>query len=120
VPVVSISDAQRTPLPHAGWVGTVHHGMPTTLLRPGTGRGGYLAFLIVPTIVGGILSNNIEHGENFRLMAFAAVPIHTAEALYPVSPDPGDPSNTAWVLVWLGLIAVSALVLVWRFWGEEA
>ena len=82
--------------------------------------GGYLAFLIVPTIVGGILSNNIEHGENFRLMAFAAVPIYTAEALYPVSPDPGDPSNTAWVLVWLGLIAVSALVLVWRFRGEEA
>jgi ABC-2 type transport system permease protein len=82
--------------------------------------GGYLAFLIVPTIVGGILSNNIDHGQNFRLMAFAAVPIHTAEALYPVSPDPGDPSNTAWVLVWLGLIAVSALVLVWRFRGDEA
>lgn len=82
--------------------------------------GGYLALLIVPTIVGGILSNNIEHGENFRLMAFAAVPIHTAEALYPVSPDPGDPSNSAWVLVWLGLIAVSALVLVWRFRGDES
>ena len=81
--------------------------------------GGYLAFLIVPTIVGGILSNNIEHGENFRLMAFAAVPIHTAEALYPVSPDPGDPSNSAWVLVWLVLIALSALVLAWRFRGTR-
>ena len=82
--------------------------------------GGYLAFLIVPTIVGGILSNNIEHGDNFRLIAFAAVPIHTAEALYPVSPDPGDPSNTAWVLSWLVLIALSALVLVWRFRGDES
>jgi glycosyltransferase involved in cell wall biosynthesis len=45
VPVVSISDAQRAPLPHARWVGTVHHGLPPTLYRPGSGRGGYLAFL---------------------------------------------------------------------------
>jgi glycosyltransferase involved in cell wall biosynthesis len=43
--VVSISDAQRTPLPHARWVGTVHHGLPLTLYRPGAGTGGYLAFL---------------------------------------------------------------------------
>ena len=45
IPVVSISDAQRAPLPHARWVGTVHHGLPPRLYRPGTGRGGYLAFL---------------------------------------------------------------------------
>ena len=82
--------------------------------------GGYLAFLIVPTIVGGILSNNIEHGDNFRLIAFAAVPIHVAESLYPVTPDVRDPSNTAWVTSWLALIAVSALVLVWRFRGDES
>jgi len=45
IPVISISDAQRAPLPHARWVGTVHHGLPPQLYRPGTGRGGYLAFL---------------------------------------------------------------------------
>jgi glycosyltransferase involved in cell wall biosynthesis len=27
-PVVSISDAQRQPLPHANWCATVHHGLP--------------------------------------------------------------------------------------------
>jgi ABC-2 type transport system permease protein len=81
--------------------------------------GGYLAFLIVPTIVGGILSDNIQNGENLRLMAFAAVPIHTAESLYPVTQDIGEPSNTAWVATWLGLLAISALVLVWRFRGDE-
>ncbi len=43
--VVSISDAQRAPLPHARWVGTVHHGLPTTLYHPGSGSGGYLAFV---------------------------------------------------------------------------
>ena len=28
IPVVSISDAQRDPLPEARWVATVHHGLP--------------------------------------------------------------------------------------------
>ena len=33
MPVVSISDAQRSPLPHARWLGTVYHGMPLSALR---------------------------------------------------------------------------------------
>ena len=45
VPVVSISDAQRTPLPEAHYIATVPHGLPEQLLLPGSGRGGYLAFL---------------------------------------------------------------------------
>ncbi len=44
-PVVSISDAQRAPVPFANWLGTVYHGLPPDLLRPGSGSGGYLAFL---------------------------------------------------------------------------
>ena len=45
VPVVSISDAQRAPLPQARYIGTVPHGLPDRLLLPGSGAGGYLAFL---------------------------------------------------------------------------
>jgi glycosyltransferase involved in cell wall biosynthesis len=45
VPVVSISDAQRSPLASARWAATVHHGLPPDLLRPGPGAGAYLAFL---------------------------------------------------------------------------
>ncbi|HIJ62457.1 MAG TPA: glycosyltransferase family 4 protein [Rhodospirillaceae bacterium] len=45
VPVSSISHHQRRPLPGIGWLGTVHHGLPETLLRPGRGNGGYFAFL---------------------------------------------------------------------------
>ena len=45
VPVVSISDAQRAPLPQAHYIGTVPHGLPENLLLPGSGSGGYLAFL---------------------------------------------------------------------------
>ena len=31
VPLVSISDAQRLPVPDANWLGTVYHGLPTDL-----------------------------------------------------------------------------------------
>ena len=45
VPVVSISDAQRSPLPDAGWVATVHHGLPPGLFSLCRTSGTYLAFL---------------------------------------------------------------------------
>jgi glycosyltransferase involved in cell wall biosynthesis len=45
VPVISISDAQRRPVPHAGWVRTIHHGMPERLLTPRPVEPTYLAFL---------------------------------------------------------------------------
>jgi glycosyltransferase involved in cell wall biosynthesis len=45
MPVVSISDAQRDPLPWANWQGTVHHGLPEDQLSIREGKGEYLAFL---------------------------------------------------------------------------
>jgi glycosyltransferase involved in cell wall biosynthesis len=46
MPLVSISDAQRQPVPTAGFVKTVHHGIPADLHRPTLNpSGGYLAFL---------------------------------------------------------------------------
>jgi glycosyltransferase involved in cell wall biosynthesis len=42
--VVSISDAQRAPLPHANWQGTVYHGLPDLYSFHPTG-GAYLAYL---------------------------------------------------------------------------
>jgi glycosyltransferase involved in cell wall biosynthesis len=46
MPLVSISNAQRAPIPSANFVDTVYHGLPRNLLVP-TLRpsGGYLAFL---------------------------------------------------------------------------
>ena len=44
-PLISISDSQRRPVPHAGWVRTVHHGLPERLLMPQPTRPSYLAFL---------------------------------------------------------------------------
>ena len=45
VPVVSISDSQRRPLPQANFVRTVLHGLPENLLTPTPGPRDYLAFL---------------------------------------------------------------------------
>jgi len=44
-PLVSISDAQRAPMPFADWQGTVYHGLPPGLLSFHPRPGSYLAFL---------------------------------------------------------------------------
>ncbi|MGI4902155.1 MAG: glycosyltransferase family 4 protein, partial [Janthinobacterium lividum] len=45
VPVVSISNAQRLPLPHANWLRTIYHGLPENLYSPRAIAPGYLAFI---------------------------------------------------------------------------
>jgi glycosyltransferase involved in cell wall biosynthesis len=43
--LVSISDAQRAPLPHARWLATVYHGLPDALFAPRAEREDYLTFV---------------------------------------------------------------------------
>ena len=47
MPLVSISDHQRLPMPPVRWVGTIHHGLPPDLYRfsPTPDPDPYLAFL---------------------------------------------------------------------------
>ncbi len=46
MPLVSISNAQRRPVPNANFVATIHHGLPKHLYEPiFKPRGGYLAFI---------------------------------------------------------------------------
>jgi glycosyltransferase involved in cell wall biosynthesis len=45
MPLVSISDAQRLPLPRVNWLATVHHGLPTNLYTFYEGPGQYLCFI---------------------------------------------------------------------------
>ncbi|MGH7581806.1 MAG: glycosyltransferase family 4 protein [Gemmatimonadales bacterium] len=45
MPVVSISDAQRAPLPWLNWQGTVYHGLPVSKLHLHETPGRYLAFI---------------------------------------------------------------------------
>jgi glycosyltransferase involved in cell wall biosynthesis len=45
MPLVSISNAQRSPVPDANYVATIYHGVPQALSLQRNPRGGYLAFL---------------------------------------------------------------------------
>ena len=45
IPIVSISNAQRRPIPKANWIATVPHGLPADLLQPQPLQPRYLAFL---------------------------------------------------------------------------
>jgi glycosyltransferase involved in cell wall biosynthesis len=45
VPMISISNAQRRPVPGASWIRTIHHGLPERLLTPQPVRAAYFAFL---------------------------------------------------------------------------
>ena len=44
-PLISISNAQRHPLPWANWEATVYHGLPKGMLQFQPNQGNYLAFL---------------------------------------------------------------------------
>jgi glycosyltransferase involved in cell wall biosynthesis len=71
VPVVSISESQRGPLPQANYVATVPHGLPQDLLAKGAGRGGYLAFL-------GRISPEKAADAAIRIAAQAGMPLKIA------------------------------------------
>ncbi len=43
--MISISNAQRRPVPQANWLRTIHHGLPENLLTPQPCKPGYLAVL---------------------------------------------------------------------------
>jgi len=45
MPVISISNAQRAPLPWANWQATVYHGIPADLYQFRAQPGSYLAFV---------------------------------------------------------------------------
>jgi glycosyltransferase involved in cell wall biosynthesis len=45
LPVISISDSQRRPIPQANWIRTIYHGLPRELLMPISATQSYFAFL---------------------------------------------------------------------------
>jgi glycosyltransferase involved in cell wall biosynthesis len=72
MPLVSISHDQRSPLAHANFVATVHHGIPADLHRPVLApRGNYLAFL-------GRISPEKRPDRAIRIARRAGVPLKIA------------------------------------------
>jgi glycosyltransferase involved in cell wall biosynthesis len=76
VPLVSISDDQRRPMPRANWRGTVYHGLPRDLHTFGEGSGDYLAFL-------GRVSPEKGLDRAIAIARQAGVPLKVAAKVYP-------------------------------------
>ena len=71
MPLVSISNDQRKPLPHVNFVATIHHGIPPDLHRPSFEPGSYLAFL-------GRISPEKRPDRAIRIARAAGIPLKIA------------------------------------------
>ena len=80
MPLVSISNDQRKPIPHANFVATIHHGIPVDLHRPSVERGSYLAFL-------GRISPEKRPDRAIRIARAAGVPLKIAAKVDKVDED---------------------------------
>jgi len=80
MPLVSISQDQREPMPPVNWAGTVYHGIPADLYRPSFGDGGYLAFL-------GRISPEKQPDEAIRIAIRAGIPLKIAAKVDRVDID---------------------------------
>jgi glycosyltransferase involved in cell wall biosynthesis len=80
MPLISISDDQRKPLPHANFVATIHHGIPIDLHRPSFDRGRYLAFL-------GRISPEKRPDRAIRIARAAGIPLKIAAKVDKVDED---------------------------------
>jgi glycosyltransferase involved in cell wall biosynthesis len=80
MPLVSISDDQRKPLPRAHFVATVQHGLPADLHLPSFGRGPYLAFL-------GRISPEKRPDRAIRIARAAGLPLKIAAKVDQVDGD---------------------------------
>ncbi len=107
----------------AGLVIAVFYALVGLAISSLTGRrafavGGYLAFLVIPTIVGGVLGHALNE-RYVRLLAFAAAPIQTARGLYPGYTDRGHISVAVWAATSVELMVVAIVVLAVRYGRDE-
>jgi glycosyltransferase involved in cell wall biosynthesis len=75
--LISISDAQRIPMPWANWIGTVYHGLPEDLYTPRERRGDYLAFL-------GRVSPEKGLAHAIRIAKSTSMPLRVAAKVDPI------------------------------------
>jgi glycosyltransferase involved in cell wall biosynthesis len=80
MPLVSISNDQRKPLPHANFIATIHHGIPADLHRPSFEQGSYLAFL-------GRISPEKRPDRAIRIARAAGIPLKIAAKVDKVDED---------------------------------
>ena len=80
MPLASISNDQRKPLPHANFVATIQHGIPVDLHRPSFDPGAYLGFL-------GRISPEKRPDRAIRIARAAGIPLKIAAKVDKVDED---------------------------------
>jgi glycosyltransferase involved in cell wall biosynthesis len=80
MPLVSVSDAQRDPLPTVNWLGTVYHGLPQDQFTFRNQPGKYLAFL-------GRISPEKGVDQAIEIASLAGVPLKIAAKVDRVDQD---------------------------------
>jgi glycosyltransferase involved in cell wall biosynthesis len=80
MPLVSISNDQRKPLPRANFVATIHHGIPADLHRPSFEQGSYVAFL-------GRISPEKRPDRAIRIARATGIPLKVAAKVDEVDED---------------------------------
>jgi ABC-2 type transport system permease protein len=80
--------------------------------------GGYLAFLAIPTIIGGVLGDALNE-RYLRLIAFAASPIRAGQGLFPGYEDRGNITAWVWGSTAVEVAVVAVAVLAYRYNGEQ-
>ena len=80
MPILSISNAQREPLPWANWQGTVYHGLPEDLFRFRPKPENYLAFL-------GRISPEKRVDRAIEIAKRTGIPLKVAAKVDPVDKD---------------------------------
>lgn len=80
MPLVSISDAQRQPIPWANWQATVHHGLPRDLYTFHPRQGQYLAFL-------GRIAPEKRPDQAIAIATRAGIPLRIAAKVDPADRD---------------------------------
>jgi glycosyltransferase involved in cell wall biosynthesis len=80
MPLISISNDQRKPLPQANFVATIHHGIPVDLLQPSLEQGRYLAFL-------GRISPEKRPDRAIRIARAAGIPLKIAAKVDKIDED---------------------------------
>jgi glycosyltransferase involved in cell wall biosynthesis len=80
MPLISISNDQRKPLPQANFFSTIHHGIPAALHQPTFAHRGYLAFL-------GRISLEKRPDRAIRIARAAGIPLKIAAKVDKVDED---------------------------------
>jgi glycosyltransferase involved in cell wall biosynthesis len=80
VPLVSISNNQRSPIPDANWAATVYHGLPRDSFKFRADPGGYLAYL-------GRMSPEKRVDRAIEIARQSGMPLKIAAKVYPEERD---------------------------------